>query len=228
MSTELPQDAAPAAPSASLVGIPIGRRAVATSPAGKPGDITAQLFAVMTSIEPPGDPGHAPVADMASTSAAPVHAQAEVALLPEEDIVAYWRRLRGARRLATPRDLDRQAIALRWPETLLLSYNPAPGAGGPPELTKVTRLGPAGHSGDAVDYTAALTEWVVALGREAIRTGDGIEEIARFLGARGMTPYRAIVLPLAAVAGGPDHILCHIGRTVSAPLFRRRRTRLAA
>lgn len=229
MSADLPQHATPAAPpAASLTGIPIGRRAALSPPPGKPGDITAELFATLAPAAPHAEAAHAAAAGSVSGPAIPVKAPSEIAPLPDEDIVTYWRRLRGERRFAAPCDLDRQAIGRFWPETLLLSYDPAPSAGGPPELTKVSRLGPAGHSGSTVEYTAALTEWVVELGRETIRTGDGIEELARFLGARGMTPYRATLLPLAAAGGGPDHVLCHIGRAVRAPLFGRRRTRLAA
>lgn len=123
-------------------------------------------------------------------------------------VVAWWSALKRGRAFPAPVDLDHAAIGAAWPEAVLLSDG---GVGG--GIAHAMRLGGRGAFGDGgVEYSAMLTEFLLAIGRTAIARGAPVEEVRDFPSADGRAAYRILALPLSAGGDVPDHVLCRLGR----------------
>jgi hypothetical protein len=123
-------------------------------------------------------------------------------------VIAWWSALKRGRAYPAPADLDRGAIGAAWPEAVLLSDG---GSGG--DIARATRLGGRGAFGNgAVEHSAMLTEFLLAVGRTAIARGAPVEEVRDFPSAGGRAAYRILALPLSAGGDAPDHVLCHLRR----------------
>jgi hypothetical protein len=121
-------------------------------------------------------------------------------------LVAWWQRLRRGSPYPSPEDLDADAIAAAWPEAVLLGYDRET-----QDIGRVSRLRKTDNL--AIEYTPMVTEWLLALGRRAMRDGVPLHETRDFAGARGLTSYALTALPLSADRRGADHVLCRLGRT---------------
>jgi hypothetical protein len=130
--------------------------------------------------------------------------------VPSDDdpatVIAWWSALKRGRAFPAPADLDRAVIGAAWPAAVLLSDD---GAGG--DIVRATRLGERDDLG-AVDYSAMLTEWLLAVGRTAIARGAPVEEVREFPSAGRRAAYRILALPLSAGGHAPDHVLCRLSR----------------
>ena len=123
-------------------------------------------------------------------------------------VVAWWSALKRGRAFPAPADLDRAAIGAAWPEAVLLS-----GGGSGCGIARATRLGDRGAIGDGgVEYSAMLTEFLLAIGRTAIARGAPVEEVREFPSAGRRATYRILALPLSAGGHAPDHVLCRLSR----------------
>lgn len=132
--------------------------------------------------------------------------------VPGEDdpavVITWWSALKRGRAFPAPDDLDRAAIGAAWPAAVLLSDD---GAGG--GIARATRLGDRDDvKGGAVEYSAMLTEFLLAIGRTAIARGVPVEEVRDFPSAGGRATYRILALPLSAGGQAPDHVLCRLSR----------------
>jgi hypothetical protein len=92
-----------------------------------------------------------------------------------------------------------------WPEAVLLGYDPAK-----QDIARASRVG--GADAFAIEYTPMVTEWLLDLGRRAVRAGAPLHETRNFSVARGLTAYRLVALPLGADRRAADHVLCRLGR----------------
>lgn len=214
-------------PPASLTEVPIRRRkaielgspkkqriVLAAKPAtamppAHPASVTAMRPAgKLRSVPPPG----------AETSQPPVPAarSAPTSLrLRQEDIVAYWMRLKRGRRYPQGRDLDVEDIGIYWPDCLMLSCSiPLPGRRSDPVIARVARIDsrrPAPPDSHML-YTPMVTEWMLALAREVARTGEPLQDIERFPTAAGPAECRIILLPFGDDRSGVERILCSLCR----------------
>jgi hypothetical protein len=123
-------------------------------------------------------------------------------------IIAWWEILKRGRRLPAPADLDRAAIGAAWPAAVLLTYGAEPGG-----IASATRLGDRDDvRNGAVEYSAMLTEWLLATGRRALGRGLPLDETRDFPTTRGLVAYRILALPLSTDGQRPDHVLCRLAR----------------
>ena len=237
------------APPASLTAVQIRRRSIPASPSVKPGDITHRLL----DIAPPVPSGASAGAGEAGARPTMLELAKVVDAIPAsrvvppeppavaepsdaaprgpipDDIVDYWRLLRADRTFASPADLDATLFSFRWPDSMLLAYVPdTVGTGQTPAVAKVSRLGlPRCATGESkIEYTPLITEWVLSLGRDVVRSGEAVEEYGRFPTENGIAGYRIVALPLSSGADRPDHVLCSLTCAESSTRFGRRRTRL--
>lgn len=128
--------------------------------------------------------------------------------VPSDDdaaaVIAWWSALKRGRAYPAPGDLDRAAIGATWPAAVLLSGD---GAG----IARAMRLGDRDELG-AMEYSAMLTEFLLAIGRTAMARGAPVEEARELPSAGGRAAYRILALPLSAGGGVPDHVLCRLSR----------------
>lgn len=127
-----------------------------------------------------------------------------------DDIVDYWDNLRGDRAFPRPDDLDRLLITQSWPNSLILAFGADANA-----MPRITRLG---DTDGTVDYTAMVTDWLLSRGREAVRSGEALEDDQRFpLSSGGSARYHLLLLPVGADEAKADQVLCHLTRVEEAP-----------
>jgi hypothetical protein len=130
-----------------------------------------------------------------------------------EDLVTYWSRLRQGPSLPSPVDLDRAVIALRWPNTGLLSYEGSEGeAAGdaPPRALPLTDKAPSPDDSWYIPLTPPVIEWVLDLAARALRSAGVAWDTQRFADAAGGR-LELVVLPLS-LRRAPDHVLYHLQR----------------
>jgi hypothetical protein len=131
-----------------------------------------------------------------------------------EDLVTYWARLRRGPALPSPVDLDRAVIAVRWPNSGLLSYETPVGetASGQPMPRSLPLSDKAPTADDAwyIPLTPLVIEWVLDLAGRAIRSTGVAWDTQRFPDAAGGR-LEVVVLPLA-LRRAPDHVLYHLQR----------------
>jgi len=120
------------------------------------------------------------------------------------ELIDYWDRLRRGRRPPTLAALDRNIVAQRWPDSLIVSYSAADTT-----MPQIARLGqPTG----AIEYTPMVTEWIIACARQVAQEGEAMEDEQEFPVANGMAGYRLLLLPFANDNGKSDHVVCHLSR----------------
>jgi hypothetical protein len=124
-------------------------------------------------------------------------------------LVARWQYLRRGTTLPSLADFDPASVSASWPEAVLLGYDPDKR-----DIGRATRLCGADSKTVAytIEYTPMVTEWLLELGRKALRCGVPQSETRSFEVSRGLVAYRAVALPLSAERGGADQVICHLGR----------------
>ena len=129
------------------------------------------------------------------------------------DFYSFWAQRKNGRRFPSYGDFDAKQIAELWPNTMLLSCGII-GAGNV-NFTQVMRLTgtPATAEGaDEVNFTPMLTEWMLAIGREAAKAGKPVQDIETFQNPGGASSYRIVALPLGNEETQVDHVLCNLAR----------------
>jgi hypothetical protein len=129
------------------------------------------------------------------------------------DFYSFWAQRKNGRRFPSYGDFDAKQIAELWPNTMLLSCGII-GAGNV-NFTQVMRLTgtPAtAESADEVNFTPMLTEWMLAIGREAASAGKPVQDIETFQNPGGASSYRIVALPLGNEETQVDHVLCNLAR----------------
>ncbi|NNG04278.1 MAG: hypothetical protein HKM95_09285 [Inquilinus sp.] len=131
-----------------------------------------------------------------------------------QGLVKYWMSLTGGRRYPSWSDFDQKMIADCWPNSMVLTSSR--NDDGEVMIAKVTRIAdqdsPAPTGSKRVEYTPALTEWILSLGKEVAGSGKPMQESDRFPTSEGIVRYQIILLPLSDEQSGIDHVLCHVYR----------------
>jgi hypothetical protein len=154
-----------------------------------------------------GQPGSAVQAALAAQQQAAERAR------QGNDFYSFWAQRRNGRRFPAYGDFDAQQIAELWPNTMLLSCGAITG-GGAANFTQVMRLSNAqpGTNADEVNFTPMVTEWILAIGREAASAGRPVQDIETFQTMIGSSSYRIVALPLGSDDTRVDHVLCNLAR----------------
>ena len=113
------------------------------------------------------------------------------------DFYSFWAQRKNGRRFPSYGDFDAKQIAELWPNTMLLScgtsarqcqFHP----GHAPDRRRRD-----GGGADEVNFTPMLTEWMLAIGREAVSAGKPVQDIETF-----QNPVGSLVLPDRRPAAG--------------------------
>jgi hypothetical protein len=129
------------------------------------------------------------------------------------DFYSFWAQRKNGRRFPSYGDFDAKQIAELWPNTMLLSCGII--GSGNVNFTQIMRLTgtPATAEGaDEVNFTPMLTEWMLAIGREAASAGKPVQDIETFQNPAGSSSYRIVALPLGNEESQVDHVLCNLAR----------------
>lgn len=158
-------------------------------------------------------PGSASLASVSIRRARPAAWQPHQSASTSDDIVAYWRRLRGTRRFPSRADLDVKTVAFYWPYSILFrvqddgyvvevdgTVNPQSSLGAG-SLRSLRADGP---------LQFALTEWFVPVVRAAAHWGQPIDETTDLPIAGETARYRAVALPFSDDQIVVDTVLAHL------------------
>jgi hypothetical protein len=129
------------------------------------------------------------------------------------DFYSFWAQRKNGRRFPSYGDFDAKQIAELWPNTMLLSCGMV--SGGNVNFTQVMRLtgaAAAAEGAEEVTFTPMLTEWMLAIGREAVSAGKPVQDIETFQNTVGSSSYRIVALPLGNEETQVDHVLCNLAR----------------
>ncbi len=118
------------------------------------------------------------------------------------NIIDYWRRCGSGPLMPASGDLDRDAVARHWPNSLLLAIRHG-------LYQFEQRLGATATAEDSEIATMAV-EWILTLCEETARRRTPLEKSDLFPTARGDIRLHAVALPLADDGIAVDHILCHL------------------
>jgi hypothetical protein len=125
------------------------------------------------------------------------------------DFYSFWAQRKNGRRFPSYGDFDAKQIAELWPNTMLLSCGAV--SGGNVNFTQVMRLtgtAATAETAEEVTFTPMLTEWMLAIGREAVSAGKPVQDIETL----GSSSYRIVALPLGNEETQVDHVLCNLAR----------------
>ena len=129
------------------------------------------------------------------------------------DLLAYWTQLKHGRRFPARADLDPEWIARHWPTSVLLTYRtPHQRSDREPLFSGAARFGGAGARASDLVWTPMVTDWILSVGCEAVRSGAPLQDIEDFRLPNGSVSYRITVLPLGDHAAEVDHVLCQLDR----------------
>jgi hypothetical protein len=173
---------------ASLAGVEV-RRANASAPRDKDGDITGRI------ASPPPAPAR---------PAAPAPVPASEPPPRAEEIVVYWERLRRGRPFPPLADIDRGVVANGWPDSLIVLFEPDHSA-----MPRISRLG---ATNGAIEYTPMVTDWILTRARQAASRATKLDEVQSFPMEDETPRYRLFLLPLGVGSGASDGVLCHLCR----------------
>jgi hypothetical protein len=132
-----------------------------------------------------------------------------------EEIIAYWKRLRGNRPYPAVSDLDPQLIATDWLNSIMFRCRAGSGA----LMPDMSFLPRQDNGGDGLDRKAddgkiqlspMMLQWLVSLAEDAVRNQRPVEDLESFPSAQKVIGYRAVALPLSDDHSEIDHVLCHV------------------
>ena len=129
------------------------------------------------------------------------------------DIVAYWTRLRGARRFPNSTEIDAATIAETWPNSILIRCRPGSRALEPDKMFLAGEgiaPGLSGLRGGArVNLSPLMLQWLLGLAGEVVREGRPMNDVETFPSVKRVVRYRAVALPFSENERAVDHVLCH-------------------
>ncbi|MGE0117327.1 MAG: hypothetical protein AB7S71_03950 [Dongiaceae bacterium] len=146
-----------------------------------------------------------------STAPAPQQRPADLPKHPS-DLYGYWTRVKNGRRFPSRADFDVEQVAENWPNSMLLTCS---GNGGQMNFSSILRLGANRRSrpGEDLNFTSMITEWILAIGGEAVRAGTPVQDTEVFPSPEGTFAYKIVALPLSDQQTRVDHVLCHLSRS---------------
>jgi hypothetical protein len=144
-----------------------------------------------------------------STAPAPQQRPADLPRHPS-DLYGYWTRVKNGRRFPSRSDFDVEQVAENWPNSMLLTCG-----GGQMNFSSILRLGANRRSrpGEDLNFTSMITEWILAIGGEAVRAGTPVQDTEVFPSPEGTFAYKIVALPLSDQQTRVDHVLCHLSRS---------------
>lgn len=156
---------------------------------------------------PPRPPAIRPPADQAAASSArPVQSRAQ-------DIVAYWTRLKAARRFPRSSEIDAATVAESWPNSILIRCRPGSRALEPEKVFlsgEAVSPSLAGLRGRGrVNLSPMMLQWLLALAGAVVRESRPMNDLETFPSVKGTVHYRAVALPFSDNEQTVDHVLCH-------------------
>jgi hypothetical protein len=192
-----------------------GAQAPAAEPETKPAEENAGARSRFEAIAARAARAQVPRSQPGSAVQAALAAQQQAAERTRQgnDFYSFWAQRKNGRRFPSYGDFDAKQIAELWPNTMLLSCGII--GGGNVNFTQVMRLTgtPATAEGaDEVNFTPMLTEWMLAIGREAASAGKPVQDIETFQNPGGASSYRIVALPLGNEETQVDHVLCNLAR----------------
>jgi hypothetical protein len=119
-----------------------------------------------------------------------------------DELYYYWEDLRGQRAIPLLGDLDRESIAISWPNTLLLSFGAD--RSHMPEITRLSRFT------GTIEITSLVTEWIISSSRQAAQIGKALETERVFPGQQSPRRYQMMLLPFAGANELSNNVLCHL------------------
>jgi hypothetical protein len=129
------------------------------------------------------------------------------------DLYGYWTRVKNGRRFPSRADFDVEQMAENFPNSMLLTC----GANGGSQVnfSSILRLGANRRSqpGDSLNFTSMITEWILAIGGEAVRAGTPVQDTEVFPSPDGTFAYKIVALPLSDQQTRVEHVLCHLSRS---------------
>jgi hypothetical protein len=152
-----------------------------------------------SAVRPPADPAPAP-----GESPAPPR---------NNDIVAYWTRLRASRRFPRSSEIDAATIAETWPNSILMRCRPGSRA---LEPEKVFMSGEAVAPGlsslrgrGRTNLSPMMLQWLLGLAGAVVRESRPMNDVETFPSLKRVVHYRAVALPFSDNEDVVDHVLCH-------------------
>ncbi len=141
--------------------------------------------------------------------------KAEIVKQPSTDLYGCWLRAKNGRRFPSRADLDAEQLAENWPNSMLLTCATGSSLGGDSgRFSQVARLGDVRRApGEEINFSTMITEWMLAIGGEAARVGQPVQDTEVFPSPDGTHAYRIVALPLGDQQSQVDHVLCHLTRS---------------
>jgi hypothetical protein len=173
----------------------------------------AARMSALSSSRATGSPAAAPAQRPAAPAAPPQ--QQRPMELPKHagDLYGYWTRVKNGRRFPSRADFDVEQMAENFPNSMLLTC----GANGGSQVnfSSILRLGANRRSqpGESLTFTSMITEWILAIGGEAVRAGTPVQDTEVFPSPDGTFAYKIVALPLSDQQTRVDHVLCHLSRS---------------
>ena len=129
------------------------------------------------------------------------------------DLYGYWARVKNGRRFPSRADFDVAQMAENFPNSMLLTCS----ANGSSQVnfSSILRLGANRRSqpGESLTFTSMITEWILAIGGEAVRAGTPVQDTEVFPSPDGTFAYKIVALPLSDQQTRVEHVLCHLSRS---------------
>lgn len=213
--TATPQQRPAKTGAASLADVPIRRKAAGIGeiqvhpPVPKPKAVRAPQPPA-TEIHPAPPPQEPAAAAGSGEAPAPPVRPALPVRRPHE-LIPYWESRRQGRAIPAWSDFDAEEIGAQWPNCLLLTCTPGT-VGGTITIARATRLGHLPDDRNSPEYGPMITEWMLALGRQVVRSGRPIQDIDDFPYPSGSIRCRITLMPLSDQPGRISHILCNLSR----------------
>ena len=130
-----------------------------------------------------------------------------------EDLMSYWKRLRGNRPCPATSELDEQRLAAEWSNSILFRCRPGSTALEPDK----TFGRPASQSAlehtpdlDRIELSPMMLQWLLSLANDVVRSRRPLEDTEAFPSIKRSVGYRAVALPLSEDGSVIDHVLCHV------------------
>lgn len=131
----------------------------------------------------------------------------------DNDIVAYWTRLRASRRFPRSSEINAATIAEFWPNSILMRCRPGSQALEPEKVFMSGQATTPGLSGlrgrGRVNLSPMMLQWLLALAGAVVRESRPMNDVETFPSVNSVVHYRAVALPFSDNENTVDHVLCH-------------------
>jgi hypothetical protein len=157
-------------------------------------------------------PAHRPSAVWAPSDPAPAPSVSP-APARNNDIVAYWTRLRASRRFPRSSEIDAATIAESWPNSILMRCRPGSRALEPDKVFMSGEAVSPGLTGlrgrGRSNLSPMMLQWLLALAGAVVRESRPMNDVETFPSVKRVVHYRAVALPFSDNEDVVDHVLCH-------------------